>query len=310
MRGHRRKFYPDTFQHIYQRAINHSVLFYSTEDRLVFLTTYTIIAERYGVTTLALVLMFTHFHNLAKADSSQIMALVIGTVTSIYAKAFNRDSGRKGPLFWKAYSNAPKYKDKSVRTCIAYNYNNAVEKGLYLRAEQDRWNFLAYLESNSPFSEKLVRNRATPRLRDALKEVDTFRKNKMYLSYNVIRRLYKRLSAKEKEQLTDYIISAYLPIDKDALLSYYKSYDDMIIAINSNTGSEYDIKEMYVPETDKVYVEMLDIVSKSSYRNNPHSITSASAEKKKEIREVLLKRTNAKPYQVDALLHIGNVSDK
>ena len=203
----------------------------------------------------------------------------------------------------KAYGNAVKSSDKKVRTCIAYNYNNSVEKGLFGRAEQDRWNFLAYIVSDHPFSEPIRLDCASKHLRSALKEVDKYVKDQAYLNYPTIRRLFKNISDKEKEQLIDYIISRYLPVDKDALLSFYKGYDEMLMAINSNTGAEYDIKEEFNADSDSVYTQMLELIGNSSYAAKPHSVIMADEEKKKQIASVLKQRTVAKDYQIARVLH-------
>ena len=280
------------------------MIFYSMEDRLVFYTIFSIYAQRYGVAILALALMYNHFHALIQASSSKDMSAFIGTVTSTYAMAFNRDAGRKGPLFEKAYGSALKTGDKQIRTCIAYNYNNAVEKRLFIRAEEDRWNFLAYLGSTHPFSEPIRMEKASRHLKGALNEVNRHVTDQAYLHYATIRRLFKPLSNMEREQLLDYTISRYLPVDKDTLLSFYKDYDSMVIAINSNTGSEYDMKEEFKFDSDRAYTQMLDLVRKSSFADNPHTIVVASLDKKWRIASSLRRQTTAKEYQIERLLHL------
>ena len=305
MRGHKRKFTDVGFEHVFQHAKGYNVLFYSWEDRLVFFTIFSTFAKRFDVTVIALALMFNHFHCLINAGTSRVMALFIGTVTSTYAMAFNKDGGRKGPLFEKAYGNASKRTDKIIRTAISYNYNNSVEKGLFTRAEEDRWNFLAYIGSEGPFSAPLRLSEASKDLKNSILEVKQHLKDGAYLRYMTIRRLFKNLSHRESEQLLDYIIGRYLPIDKKELLSFYKSYEDMVIAINSNTGSEYEIREEYTSDSDKVYVDMLGIVNRSSYSANPHRIVSASRQEKEKIFSVLKTACRAKDYQVSRLLHLN-----
>ena len=304
MRGHRRNYYPGMYEHIFQHALGYRVVFFSMEDRLVFYTIFSVYAQRYGIVVLALALMYNHFHTIINASSSKVRALFIGTFTSTFSKAFNKDIGRKGALFEKAYGNAAKRSDKKVRTSIAYSYNNSVEKSLFGRAEEDRWNYLAYIGKDSPFSDPIVLNMASQRLRAALKEVDDHVKGGQYLSYATVRRLFKGLSIKEKEQLLDYIISRYLPIDRNALLGFYKGYHDMLIAINSNTGNEYEIKEEYNPDSDQVYTQMLDAISQSSFAAKPHSIVMASPETKRKIADILKRITGAKDYQIARVLHL------
>lgn len=303
MRGHKRKYNGEAFEHVFQRAKLYRVIFYSEEDRLVFYTIFSTMAWQYGVNVLALALMFNHYHVLFKPVSPKVRAMFIGTVTSTYAKAFNQDSGRKGALFEKAYGNAPKLGEKKIRTCISYCYNNSSEKRLVSRAEHDRWNLLAYVNNSQPFSEPINLRHVSASLRAALKEVDAHVKDHAYLRYACLRRLFRKLDVKEREQLTDYIISRYLPIDKELLLSFYKDYDSMVLAINSNTGSEYDIREEYRNDTDEPYVQMLKAVSNSSFASNPHTIVSAPLQKKIQIADVLKQMTNAKDYQIARFLH-------
>lgn len=79
----------------------------------------------------------------------------------------------------------------------------------------------------------------------------------------------------------------------------------MVMAINSNTGSEYEIREEYTSDSDMVYVDMLGIVNRSSYSANPHRIVSASRQEKEKIFSVLKTACRAKDYQVSRLLHLN-----
>lgn len=304
MRGHKRSFPPDTFEHIYIRAINMFVIFYSMEDRLVYYTIFSVLARRYGIVVLALALMFDHIHHLIKAISAEIYEKFIGVTTSTFAMAYNRDSGRKGPLFVKAYGNSAKRRDKDVRTSTAYNYNNSVEKKLFTRAEQDRWNFLAYIDNPHPFSKEIDRKTASKKLLRSMDAAMLYHGRNEYLDYPVVRRLFDGLDSEEYEQLLDYIITLYLPIDKDALLGFYKSYDDMVIAINSNTGSEYQIREAYDPESHQGFVSMLEMTRQSSFSNDPRSIILAPVEQKKQIAEVFIKRLGVSRSQAKRFLHL------
>ncbi len=304
MRGHLRKLPPEIFQHIYQRAIKMFIIFYSMEDRLVYYTIFSVMARNYKITVLALALMFDHIHYLIKAIGRKMYAKFIGTTTSTFVKAFNRDSGRKGPLFWKAYGNAPKRRDKDVRTCLAYNYNNSVEKKLFVRAEQDRWNLLAYIDNPHPFSEPIDKKKASKKLLLSMDAADRYHKRNEYLDYPVVRKLFDGLDEVEHEQLLDYIISLYLPLDRDKLLEYYKSYEDMIIAINANTGSEYDINEFFDPESHQDFARMLEITRNSSFAADPRSIILAPLTQKWQIAETLMRMTGGSLNHVKRFLHI------
>ena len=304
MRGHLRKLPPEIFQHIYQRAIKMFIIFYSMEDRLVYYTIFSVMARNYKITVLALALMFDHVHYLIKAAGRRVYAKFIGTTTSTFVKAFNRDSGRKGPLFRKAYGNAPKRRDKDIRSCIAYNYNNSVEKRLFARAEQDRWNLLAYIDNPHPFSEPIDKKKASKKLLLSIDAADRYHKRNEYLDYPVVRKLFDGLDEVEHEQLLDYIISLYLPVDRDKLLEYYKSFEDMIIAINANTGSEYDIDEFFDPESHQDFARMLEITRNSSFAADPRSIILAPLAQKWQIAETLMRMTGGSLNHVKRFLHI------
>lgn len=304
MRGHRRRIPEDTFQHIYQRSIKQFVIFYSMEDRLVYFTIFAVLARTYGIIVLALALMFDHIHSLIKAVDRKDYARFVGVTTLTFALAYNRDSGRKGPLFRKAYGNASKRRDKDVRTCIAYNYNNSVEKKLFARAEEDRWNFLAYIDNPHPFSEPIDKKKASKKLMLSMEAATRYHKRNEYLDYPVVRKLFNGLSADEREQLLDFIISLYLPIDRERLLGFYKGYEDMVIAINSNTGSEYDIDEVFDPESHQDFAQMLEITRRSSFADDPRSIILAPASKRSQIADTLLHLTGGSRNHVKRFLHL------
>ena len=304
MRGHKRKLPSDTFEHIYIRSINQFVIFYSMEDRLVYYTVFAVMAKRYRVTVLALALMFDHIHHLIKTISRELYGKFIGVTTSTFAMAYNRDSGRKGPLFHKAYGNSAKRRDKDIRNCIAYNYNNSVEKLLFNRAEQDRWNLLAYIDNPHPFSKEICRKTASKKLLKSMDAVILFHGRNKYLDYPVVRKLFEGLGLEEREQLLDFIISLYLPIDKECLLGFYNSYDAMVLAINSNTGKEYDMNEIFDPESHQDFVRMLELTQRSSFADNPRSIILAPEEQKRKIAKAFMERTGASLNHAKRFLHL------
>ena len=304
MRGRKRKLPSDTYEHIYIRSINQFVIFYSMEDRLVYYTIFAVMAKRYGVIVLALALMFDHVHYLIKALSRDLYGKFVGVTTSTFVMAYNRDSGRKGPLFPKAYGNAPKRRDKDVRNCIAYDYNNSVEKLLFNHAEEDRWNFLAYIDNPHPFSQEICRKIASKKLLRSMDAAVLYHGRNEYLDYPVVRRLFDGLVSEEREQLLDFIISLYLPIDKDALLGFYKNYDAMLLAINSNTGKEYDLHEIYDPESHQDYVRMLGLTLQSSFANNPRSIILAPIDERRKIANIFMVRTGASLNHAKRFLHL------
>lgn len=253
MRCKKRKFYTGEPQHIYQRTIDGFNIFYDIEDFLVFYTVFSISAKKHNVTVLQLCLMRDHVHYFIDVGHKKIMSDFICHHTSTFVREYNRSIGRSGALFEKAFGNAPKRGDKKIRTTIPYIFNNPVEKHLCQKAEDYRWNFLAYAASDTPFSKQENIMNSSKAIRRAFKEVRYCYEQGWYLNYRSMRRMFKSLSCKDKERLIDYIIVTYSPFDYDYLISFYGDYEIMLQAVNSVTGSEYDIKETYYSHSDTIY---------------------------------------------------------
>ena len=117
--------------------------------------------------------------------------------------------------------------------------------------------------------------------------------------------MYEKLTECESEQLTDYIISKYLPLDKESLIACYGDYETMLTAINSNTGSEYDIKEQHDNNSDQIYESMLEVCRRSSYAANIPALLALPVGQKLAIADILVRETGAKPYQVRKFLHLS-----
>ena len=261
-------------------------------------------ARKYQAQVLAISLMYDHTHSSVRLKEASRMGAFVRDYTSIYAMEFNKDIGRHGPLFSCAYGNAPKIGAKKIRTNVTYIDNNAVEKLLFERAEQDRWNVIAFLHSSHPFSEKINRRSASKKLLRSLRRVEAFSKANAYLRYRILRELFDGLNTKEKEQLTDYILYTYLPIDKEELFLLYGDYQNMLTAINSNTGSEYDIKEDFDNDPHTIYRDLLKTCRRSSFADNPKAMLVLPKADKIRIANILQQRTGATYFQLKKFLDL------
>lgn len=229
--------------HIYQRSIGGVVLFYTLQDYLVYYSVFSVYAKRYGVAALGLAIMYDHLHCLAISDKRQEVEPLMSAVSSVFARLFNAEAGLSGPLFQRPFGSAVKTGSKNIRTAAGYLYNNHTNKKLCDSADKVRWNFLAFAHNSHPFSDPVELDRASRKLRSALKEVKVLSGSGRHLNYGILRRLYNGLDRSEKEQLTDFIIDTYRVIDYGALEHLYRSYDDMLYSFNANTFNEYDIQE-------------------------------------------------------------------
>ena len=304
MRVRKRRIKDNAFQHIYQNTVRGVLLFYSDMDRLVYYTAFSVMARKYQAQVLAISLMYDHTHSSVRLKDPFLMGDFVRDYTSIYAMEFNRDIGRHGPLFRCAYGNAPKVGAKAIRTNVAYIDNNAVEKQLCCKAEQDRWNLIAFLNCPHPYSKKIDRSHSSRRLLRSIKRVEAFSRANAYLPYNILRSLYDNLTREEEEQLTDFILYTYLPIDKEQLMLLYGSYENMLLAVNSNTGSEYDIKEEFDNSPHTIYKKLLRVCRHSSFADNPKALLVLPPTDKKRIADILQQRTGATFYQLSKFLDL------
>lgn len=304
-RVRRRRFLEDEVHHIYQRTINRFNIFYDLEDYLVYYTIFSIAARQYGVIVLGLCLMFDHIHMLIKTDARIRMSEFVRQVTCMFAREQNNEVGRKGSLFQARFGSAPKRGLKLLRTAIAYLFNNPVEKRLCNRAEEYRWNFLAYASSPHPFSDPLIIGQASLSLKRAVKEVDLAESEDRHLRYGQLKRLLSKLDERERMQLVDHIISIYNPFDYDEMIRCYGNYDDMLTAINSNTGSEYDIKEDRYRFSDIEYVRMGEILHDMEGLKDLRKVTGLQIEEKMRLFEVLRKHLSCDNLPIVKFLHIN-----
>ena len=151
-----RRYKEGACNHVYQRTIDRFNIFYDITDYLVYYTIVSIAVQKYEVTILALCLMIDHIHMLISTSSKKVLSTFVSFITSVFVREYNSSIGRKGPLFDERFGSAPKSDKKKLMSTIIYIGNNPVERKLCLRAEQYRWNFIASLDSDYPFSEPIT----------------------------------------------------------------------------------------------------------------------------------------------------------
>lgn len=219
--------------HCYQRTAGSGVLFYSYRD---------------------------HVHDSTKARRKEQLACFKKDLNTSFSRAYNQAWGTKGPVWESPFGSAPKYGSKQIRSNLVYVGNNAVERKLVKRAEEYRWNFLSYSQSDHPFSEPLVIRKASWHLRKAIKEVKAQFKAGKPMTYGQLNRLYAPLLPKEVHQLTDFIIGIYNVIDYQAAQAYFGGYDNMMAAMHATTGDEHELRESFVGKSDAVYYQMTSVL--------------------------------------------------
>ena len=304
-----RRFIPNTPIHVCRRPKNRSAIFYCLEDCLVFFTVFCVNAKRFRVRVLGLALMYDHVHDTVQTEAKEWLSSFQRRVATDFSIEYYQDlysgSGQDIPrhsLFEIPFKSAPKVGAKNIRSNLAYLYNNPVERHIKERAIEWRWNFLAYSLSNHPFSEKLVLRESSRRMRKAIAEVHGSLSRNEPLRYAQLRRLFDGLDKKERLQLIDHIISKYNVIDYSCLVKYYGSVSNAILAIDSNTGSEYDIVEERYNTPDLAYGEMIRFVEVNKIVQRAKDVVLLPLDRRKELKWLLMRETSADEWQVSKFL--------
>ena len=291
-------------QHLYQNTLDGFLIFYSVRDCLVFITIFATAARRYHVRILGICLMVDHVHVLVEARCKRDLDLFVGLYTSWFVKSYNAWYGMKGPFFREHYGMASKVYDKAIRNAIAYLYNNPVERHLCRRAEQARWNFLAYADHRSPFSPPIRIAKARAPMRRALDEIKADRSEERPLNYAQLKRITTPLLPEEQMQLTDFIVRTYNCVDYHDLIYRYGSYDQLVMAVNSTTGSEYAIEEEYVGRSDRIYNQMTAFLLESRRIKDIDELLRLPETARRALMDPLGVRTGASRQQIEKYLHL------
>ena len=301
----RRRFLDGECNHIYQRTLNGFNIFYDHEDYLVFYMILSTSARKFRVRILELCLMVDHIHILLESDSCQEMSGFVRYYSSVFVREYNDSIGREGQMMYKSFGSAPKKGDKKTRSAIVYIGNNPVEKKMCSSAEEYRWNFIAYLDNDNPFSQDIPPRSRRRILRKAMKEAAADASANRYMNFSKLRWYMSRLNQEEKELLTDLIISLYMPVDKEALLDYYSDLPQMVLAMNASTGSDYDIREKVTPHSDLVYNRMIEVVRAETGLDVVRKVVVLPEERKMELVAKLQKAIpSAQLYQICKFLHL------
>ena len=232
-----------TAHHLFMKGQNWWGLFYRIEDCIMYFTTFSVFARRMEMVFIAFSIMFNHTHATTLDETRQRITLFQRQVGVSTAHTYNREYGREGQLWHHSFGFSVKHGIKRILGNIAYVFNNCVAGKMNRRAMDNRWTLLAYYNNSHPFSEPIIKEKCSRKMERAMKLVDISYDNDEPLNYATQRRLFSGLNKKEKAQIIDYLISRYNFLDYRALISLYGSFETAIIAIDSNAGGEYDLKD-------------------------------------------------------------------
>ena len=114
--------------------------------------------------------------------------------------------------------------------------------------------------------------------------------------------MFKPLDKRESLQLTDYVISTYNVIDYEEVLRFFHSYEDMLDAMDVDTGSEYDINEVFIGKDDRHYAKMSAIVSR--LYPDIHDVLALSPDGQFDMLTMMMRETRAEPEQIARFLRM------
>jgi len=304
-----RAFSRGVLNHVYQRTVNGFIIFYCISDYLVYFTILCVTARNYHVRLLMVSLMPDHIHLSVIAHNAKELSGFMCDLSKNFAYRHNITCHHKGSLFERPFGSAPKYGDKAVRTNLIYVGNNGPERHLAKKAENYRWSFLSYAENSYPFSEKLVLSKATKKMRRAIDEINATFKRGAPMNYVQMKRLSADLNKKEKEQMCDYIINIYNTIDYQEAARYFNGYKNMLTAMHSSTGSEYDINEVFIGKSDEYYAKMASVCIKELKLSDIHDVLALDLDSKMEVFKMLLSKTGAPSRQIESFLRVSLKKD-
>lgn len=298
---------PGELHHVYQRSYDRGLLFYSSADVLTYFTICMTMAKRYEIRVIGVCPMRDHVHQLVIPPSVSAMTKFEMGTNRLYAREFNLDISRQGQIFEHSYDFAVKRDGKRARSSIIYLYDNPVEKQLCKKAVEAKWNFLAYGFSSHPFSEPCKIEETSRKLRRSMEEVESSHEQGRYLNQRQIRRLFENLDPDQKNILTDFIVETYSIIDYERLFSYWKSSQEMLVAMDSTTGAEYGINEGTDRfSDDRIYYKIGAFVAKTWKLTQLKDVLKMSEVERFRMVGPIQRATGAETYHIYKFLHLSH----
>jgi len=290
-------------QHVYVRGRNGGIVFYYLYDCIYYITLYTCLAEKHGITTAAFSLMPNHTHSQQYAERYASFTAFNQELLSRFTLAYNAWHKRSGELFDTPFGHAAKITGKLIKSNLSYICNNGAEGRLSEGVLDYRWNLMAYRFGRSPFSQPFRKDRISKRLRDAMKMVDYLRDARRPIGYNTLAMLFSRLRKSEKKQLTDYILSKYNPLDYSGIEAAFGSFDRAIEGMEANCGSEYDIKEDW--DDYSVYSQLGCMCVKKGIDISKVNFENMGISELSDLRFYMKRFSKATDRQLEKFLHIS-----
>ena len=184
---------PDNYYHIYNRANGREKLFVNDDNYKFFLKQYLFYISPIAH-TLAYCLMPNHFHFVVKIkEETELLPLTgFGTLSGIkvsnklsqqfshlfnsYTQAFNKQQGRSGSLFSRAFNRKKITSDDYLKHSINYIHQNPISH--HYVSDLEKWNYSSYLS--------IINNKATKLEKQEV--LDLFHDKQNFIDYHTLKK--------------------------------------------------------------------------------------------------------------------------
>ena len=157
-----RGIYPNNFYHIYNRAVEKRIIFYTEKDYEYFINKVAFFKEELGVKLLAYCILPNHFHFLLKEPeltskvkvNFPVIAKFISILTNSYTKYFNLNKNHSGRIFQGPFRSKLVVDDNYLRILINYiNLNHLKHK---IVRKPDEWFYTSHHNYLGQRKEKMI----------------------------------------------------------------------------------------------------------------------------------------------------------
>ena len=126
-----RKYYKNTYHHLYNRGANKNLIFFERENYLYFLKRLNFYKNKYQIEILSYCLMPNHFHLFVKQTTDQFtISNFISALLNSYVKSINKKYGRSGTLFESKTKSKIVTDENYFNWIIKYILENPVKANL------------------------------------------------------------------------------------------------------------------------------------------------------------------------------------
>jgi len=137
-----RSVFSDIPHHITQRGNRREDVFFTDEDRLVYLELLKHYCKKHDVSVLAYCLMTNHVHLVLTPHSAEGLRQVLKPLHMRYSQHINKINNWKGHLWQGRFFSSP-LDDTYTWSTIRYVERNPVQAGMVIKSEEYQWSSAA-----------------------------------------------------------------------------------------------------------------------------------------------------------------------